>query len=70
MLTPVPFSERELVPLESEHSLHCHGFLPFQSAVVNGPACSAASSPPIPGPQQTIYMLKEQNRLLTKVREA
>ncbi|XP_015281980.1 PREDICTED: suppressor APC domain-containing protein 2 [Gekko japonicus] len=34
-------------------------------AAVNSPECAAASSPPLAGPQQTINMLKEQNRLLT-----
>ncbi|XP_060106879.1 suppressor APC domain-containing protein 2 isoform X2 [Heteronotia binoei] len=36
------------------------------SAAVNSPECAAVSSPPLAGPQQTINMLKEQNRLLTK----
>ncbi|KAL8174211.1 UNVERIFIED_CONTAM: hypothetical protein K2H54_040354 [Gekko kuhli] len=35
-------------------------------AAVKSPECAAAaSSPPLAGPQQTINMLKEQNRLLT-----
>ncbi|XP_048368811.1 suppressor APC domain-containing protein 2 isoform X2 [Sphaerodactylus townsendi] len=36
------------------------------SAATNIPECVAVSSPPLAGPQQTINMLKEQNRLLTK----
>nr|XP_056716093.1 suppressor APC domain-containing protein 2 [Euleptes europaea] len=36
------------------------------SAAANSPECAAVSSPLLAGPQQTINMLKEQNRLLTK----
>ncbi|XP_077161861.1 suppressor APC domain-containing protein 2 isoform X2 [Paroedura picta] len=36
------------------------------SAAVKSPECAAVSSSPLAGPQQTINMLKEQNRLLTK----
>ncbi|XP_054853128.1 suppressor APC domain-containing protein 2 [Eublepharis macularius] len=36
------------------------------SAAVNSPECATVSPPPLAGPQQTINMLKEQNRLLTK----
>ncbi|XP_053137869.1 suppressor APC domain-containing protein 2 [Hemicordylus capensis] len=36
------------------------------SADPGGQACGAVSSPPLAGAQQTIQMLKDQNRLLTK----
>ncbi|KAG9469182.1 hypothetical protein GDO78_021083 [Eleutherodactylus coqui] len=70
---PDPFSEGQptllhpLLPkLQDVNRCLNELMTPCKAAPHSSPSTSAAAAPPVPGQQQAVTMLKEQNRLLTK----